>query len=161
MGTYRTAPMDTPARIGTALISILMVGCAAVGVLVAEMRPLITVAVLLAVTAWFSWRIAPKRYEATGEAVVIVRGWPFRDISIPVSGIREVRRVTLSPWKTVRTFGVGGLFSYSGRFWARDVGKFYGGVTDFGRAVLIDAGERYVISPENPDDFVRDIRVMI
>ena len=161
MNTYRVAPMDVSARTGTVLVFAMTVACIVAGILKAEVRPLIAAAALLLVLTWMSWQVAPKRYDLTDDALVIIRAWPFRDISIAVQDIREVKRVEFSPWTTMGTLYVGGLFSYSGRCWNKQLGGFYSGITDFKRTVLIVANEKFVISPERPDEFVGDIDAII
>lgn len=154
--------MDLTVRVVTAFYYILTVGCAVFGALRPDARPLVGVAGFLALTAWFCWLIAPKRYEVTDEAVIIGRGWPFSDVRVPISEIREVRRVKLNPYTTMRTFGVGGLYGYSGRFRGTDVGAFYGAITDNTRTVFIAAtSDGYVISPEDPEQFVADMQARI
>lgn len=158
MRTYNVAPMDLAARIGTVFFHVLMVTVITVIAVRPDGRPMLWGFAFLAIGSWYCLEIAPKRYDVTDEAMVIVRGRSFSKISIPLNDIREVRRVKLSPWSTIRTFGVGGVFSYSGRFRARNVGKFYGAITDLSRTVLIEAGKKYVISPEDPAQFVEEIQ---
>jgi hypothetical protein len=157
MRTYSVAPMDRLAWIVTAYITGLTGVFIILGVLLPASRFLLAPAAALLLVIWMSWQIAPKRCELTGDVLVIVRGWPFRDISIPVGEIREVTRVKISPF-TIRSFGVGGLFSWSGWFWNREIGSFFAEITNIGRTVLIDAGKKYVISPEVPEQFVQDIQ---
>ena len=161
MKTYNVAPMDAMARAGTVLVFAMTVACIVAGILKAEVRPLIAAAALLLVLTWMSWQVAPKRYDLTDDALVIIRAWPFRNISIPAQDIREVKRVEFSPWTAMGTLYVGGLFSYSGRLWNKQLGGFYSGITDFKRTVLIVANGKFVISPERPDEFIGDIDVMI
>ncbi len=159
MGTYKVAPMDTVTRVVTIFYHLLTLGMLAYAVIEPDARPMLIAVAVLVVTAWFSWQIAPKSYEVTDDAVIIGRGWPFSDVRIPLQDIREVRPVKLNPWKTMRTFGVGGLYSASGRFRSPDVGAFYGAITDNSRTVYIAAAsDNYVISPEDPEQFVADMQ---
>ena len=157
MKTYNVAPMDLAMRIVTAFVFAFAAAYIIWGIVEPSRRALLVVGVALLVAIWIGWEIAPKRYDLTDDALIIVRGWPFRDISIPTAEIREVRRIKVSPI-TLRSFGVGGIFSWSGWFWNKQIGTFFAEITNGHRSVLIDAGRKYVISPEDPDSFVDEIR---
>ncbi|MBP6963894.1 MAG: hypothetical protein KBC96_05750 [Armatimonadetes bacterium] len=158
MKTYDVAPMDLFMKIVTLLVCVLTVAFVVWGVVQPAERGTLLVAAFLLILIWTCWQIAPKRYDLTDDSLVIVRGWPFRDIPIPVAKILDVCPVKLSSFTTLRTFGVGGLFSASGWFWNKDIGSFFAEITNGHRTVLIDAGRKYVISPEDPHEFVQDIQ---
>lgn len=148
--------MDGLVRVATAVVLALTALCIGVGFWLPELRSMLAAGALLVLVILISRQIAPKRLEVTDDSLVIIRGWPFRKISVPLREITSVERVKLSMW-TMRSFGVGGLFSHSGRFWGSGIGTFYGGITSVADAVLIAAGEKFVISPDDPDQFVQDI----
>ena len=106
------------------------------------------------------WRVKASGYEIRDDSITIVRGWPFKDIVIPLSDVREVRpfKFTLA---TIRSFGVGGLFSATGFFWNKEAGKFFASVTNLKCAVLIEAKQKFVISPEKPDEFAAAVQQSI
>lgn len=157
MKTYNVAPMDLAMRIVTLFLFALTAVFAIWGILQPALRGMLAVAAFLLLLIWICWQIAPKRYDLTDDALIIVRGWPFRDISIPTAEIHDVRPVKISPFSTIRTFGVGGLFSASGRFWNKEIGGFYAGITNSKATVLISNSKKYVISPEDADQFLADM----
>jgi hypothetical protein len=55
-------------------------------------------------------------------------------------------------------FGNGGLFSFTGVFRSPKLGRYRAYVTDPARTVILRFAERIaVVSPEDPDAFVRDV----
>ena len=58
----------------------------------------------------------------------------------------------------VRTFGVSGIFGYFGRFYTTHLGHHILYVTDRHKAVVIEADKTYVVSPDDPQQFVRIAR---
>ncbi len=78
---------------------------------------------------------------------------------LPWSGLREVEADPAAMRGGIRTFGNGGLFSFSGRYWNRRLGHFRAFVTDAKRAVVLRyEGKTFVISPDEPEAFVSDVR---
>ena len=123
-------------------------------------KPMWGAAALVALVIAISWQMRPARYEVSDESVRIVRAWPFKSIAIPKAEIRDVRPVTLT-WKTIRSFGVGGLFGTGGWFWNKELGHFLVAMTNGHKLVLISNGGKFVISPENPDEFIKDVQSRI
>ncbi len=59
---------------------------------------------------------------------------------------------------SIRLFGNGGLFSFTGWFRSPKLGRYRAFVTDPGRTVILRFADRVVvISPSDPDAFVRDV----
>jgi hypothetical protein len=59
---------------------------------------------------------------------------------------------------SIRLFGNGGLFSFTGVFRSPKLGRYRAYVTDPARTVILRFAERIaVVSPEDPDAFVRDV----
>ncbi len=55
---------------------------------------------------------------------------------------------------SLRMFGVGGLFSFVGRFWHPDAGWYRAYATDGARTVFLDLGdERLLVTPDSPHEF--------
>lgn len=154
--TYRPAQMDGVTAVVTWFVILLFAVLLALALFYGEW-PMVIGAAFLGIIIAMSWQLRPIRYEITGDAVGIVRGRPFRSIVIPVADMREVRRVTL-PATTIRTFGIGGLFGWVGWFWNKDLGRFFMAATHRKHTVLIANGKKFVISPENPDEFIADVR---
>jgi hypothetical protein len=116
------------------------------------------VAVASAIT--FSYLLSPKWIGLSSQAVIIHRAlWP---IKIPLKDISSIRRVDPSELKgTIKTMGSDGLFARIGHFHSKKLGNFRMYSTNSSRAVLIDTDERFVISPERTDDFIRDVTARI
>lgn len=136
--------------------------------------------VLWACKPWFRRTLC---YELTDHSLTIVRQWPYGSIVITISEIQSVERLHAKFSSTTRYFEASpyperldgwiaeeplekgflymkpGIFEY--QVTARNM-RLYSAVTDLHRMVLI-TGRRmsYLISPEEPDEFIRDIRVMI
>jgi len=108
-------------------------------------------AVTYAVITFFSWAYSPKEYVLTDDAVVIKR--PAGDIVIPYGSIESVEKKDFLGNRMIRQMGNGGLFSFSGTFRSKEEGKMkmYVKNTNY---VVIKAGEKYVISPDERDEFV-------
>jgi Bacterial PH domain len=62
---------------------------------------------------------------------------------------------------SLRVVGNGGLFSFSGLFWSRRLGRYRLYATDLKRSVVLVTPERIlVVSPEDPDEFLRHIQML-
>jgi hypothetical protein len=153
MKTYRAAPMDG-ITLGVTISALALFLIITISMLIPfhHAWPTLVISGSLILLVVLCWQVKAERYEIRDDTIVIVRGWPFSDIVIPLSEVREVRpfKFTL---RTIRTFGVGGLFSSTGFFWNKEAGKFFASVTNLKCAVLIDGKDKIVISPENPDEF--------
>ena len=140
----------------------------------------IGVVVLWTCKTWFRRTL---RYELTDQSLTIVRKWPYGSMVIPVSEIQSIERLhakrstttryfegspypeRLDGWVAEEPLDEGFLYMKPGIFEcqvsARNM-RLYSTVTDLHRMVLITGrGISYLISPEEPDEFIRDIRVMI
>jgi hypothetical protein len=77
-----------------------------------------------------------------------------KDIEIP---IRDIEKICSFPYeeKTIRVFGIGGLFGYVGLFENKAIGKFDSYVTDFRKSYVIKRkGKRpIVVSVADPAIF--------
>ncbi|MFQ6091305.1 MAG: PH domain-containing protein [bacterium] len=107
-----------------------------------------------------SYLFAPHGYTVGESGVVIHR--KAGAVRIPFSRIRSVRQDPLacSLWG-VRTFGVSGIFGYFGRFYTGHLGHHIRYATDRHRAVVIEADRTYVISPDDPQRFVRTVQARL
>ncbi len=159
MKTYRAAPMDgitlgVTISVWTLFLMVMMVLIGHHDVVsLAESGFLILIVL-------FTWQVKGYSYEIRENAIVINRGWPFGSTVIPLADVRDVRRFKFT-LLTIRSFGIGGLFSVTGYFWKREVGGFYATVTNLKQSVLIDARRKVVISPENADEFIADLKNVI
>ena len=160
MKTYRSAPMDKLTFWVTISVFALLAFFIALALVMRQGFVLWIPVVLMALITGFSWQMRVRRYEVREDSIRIVRGWPLRTITIPLAEVCDVRRYDTSPahGPTLRLMGVGGMFSSSGVFWNKETGEFFATVTNMGRAVFIQANEKYLISPDAPEGFIADVR---
>lgn len=75
--------------------------------------------------------------------------------------LRELQSVEADPKAmkgSLRTFGNGGLFSFSGLHYSKKLGSYRAYVTDFKRSVVLRLpGRSVVVSPRDPARFVDDL----
>lgn len=97
-----------------------------------------------------------RGYSLTHDAILIQRLlWATR---VPLAGLKSI---TFDPnamrW-SIRTFGNGGCFSFSGYFSNRRLGAYRAFVTDPRRTVVLRYSHRtVVVSPDRPEAFVDKI----
>ncbi len=98
-----------------------------------------------------------RGYELAGGELLIHRLlWPTR---VSLDGLRSVELDPEALQGSLRLFGNGGLFSFSGWFRNKSLGVYRAYVTDHRRAVILTWDERrIVVSPEPPERFVEALR---
>ena len=118
---------------------------------------------------WLAWLPV---LLAVGCALFTVRGYTVTPDAILVHRLlltTELPRVVLASaqfmpnamrW-SIRTFGNGGFFSFSGFYWNKVLGAYRAYVTDPARTVVLhySSNRTVLLSPAAPDDFVRDLRL--
>src|SRR6185436_10527339 len=104
-----------------------------------------------------------------GCALFIVRGYTLAPDTLIIHRLLWRTRIPLAELQSaefrphamrgsIRTFGNGGFFSFTGYYWSRGLGSCHAFVTDFHRtAVLRFPSRTIVLSPEFPEDFVREL----
>jgi hypothetical protein len=97
-----------------------------------------------------------RGYAVTPEAILVKRLlWYTR---LPRAGLESA---TFSPDAvrgSVRTWGNGGFYSFTGWFWNRELGNYRAFVTDHSRVVVLRyEGRTIVVSPGEPEEFVREV----
>jgi hypothetical protein len=111
--------------------------------------------IVLAIIVLFCYLLAPVAYELNGRQLAIVTRISKKIFNpvIKCSTISEEK-----PSFGFRLWGNGGLFAGTGIFWNKKYGIFRAYVTTGDRKslVLVDTTTtKVLISPENPDQFVR------
>ncbi len=98
-----------------------------------------------------------RGYALDGATLLIRRLlWTTR---ISLSGLESVESVPKAMSGSLRTFGNGGLYSFTGWYWNRPLGSYRAWVTDLRNTVVLRVGGRtLVISPEPPEAFVATLR---
>lgn len=116
--------------------------------------PIIT-SILLLVIYFGTFLFRPINYNLTNEKLIIHR--PLTDVKIDLKEIKSVEQLDKGKlaW-TIRTFGVGGLFGYWGRFSNRKIGSMTWYATRRNKAVLVTtiSDKKIVLTPDEPEQFV-------
>lgn len=99
-------------------------------------------------------------YTLTNDAILVRRlGWTTR---LPLSGLKSVSGDAEALQRAIRIFGNGGLFSFTGEFWSRRLGRFRVLATDLDRAVVLRYPRRtIVITPHDPQHFIMRARTLM
>jgi Zn-dependent protease with chaperone function len=106
-------------------------------------------------SVWWYSRILGYRLEA-GELVVLR---PNREKRIALAGLVAAEADPQAMDWSIKVWGNDGLGAVTGRFRNRRLGPYEALVTDRERAVVLRWPERcLVVSPDRPDDFVRQLR---
>jgi hypothetical protein len=96
---------------------------------------------------------APRAYTLDRSALTVER-WVL-PVRIPLRSIRRTATIDATELRgAIRTFGSGGLFGIYGRFWSRKFGHFRMYATRSKGFVIIEAGTRYLLTPNSPAAFV-------
>ena len=102
--------------------------------------------------------------------LLMVRGYSVQDGKLLIHrlawnntyNLAELNDVEACPDITngsIRLIGIGGLFSASGSFRNQELGEYHAYLTDSKNAVVLTFfDECIVISPEEPEEFVRTVR---
>lgn len=99
----------------------------------------------------------PRYYNLNYEELIINRF--IGNVSIRKSGIKSVEIIDKEKLKgSIRTFGVGGLFGYFGKFYNSTFGAMTWYATKRSNYILIKttSNKKIIITPNNPEDFVKE-----
>lgn len=92
-------------------------------------------------------------YTVTSEAIFVER--PGRRTRIELRDVVKVEADERAMSGSLRTFGNGGLFSFSGRYRNQRLGGYVAYATDPARAVVVQTARRtLVLTPDDPQAFV-------
>ena len=110
--------------------------------------------VILFGTALFTIR----GYAITSDAILVDR--LLWSTALPRLGLESAQVEPDAMRGSIRTFGNGGAFSFTGFYYNKRLGSYRAFVTDPRRAVVLRyATRRVVLSPAAPEDFVGDLAV--
>jgi hypothetical protein len=158
-GRYFKASMDATAKVTTVLITVLFVWVATIPYTVAreavtgQLAANLMLLMILLIYA-ISYLLRIKGYLVSNEQLLILR--PLGKKQISLASIRS--SVVLSRrdlfW-SLRTFGVGGLFGYYGKFFNRKFGAMTWYITRRDTTVLLylDDGRKILVSPDDWAEF--------
>ena len=96
-----------------------------------------------------------RGYTITPDAILVRR--LFWDTRLPRAGLQAAEFVPGGMCKSIRTWGNGGFFSFTGFYWTRTLRSYRAYVTDLRRTVVLRYERRtIVVSPDRPEDFIRE-----
>lgn len=101
----------------------------------------------------------PSGFILEAGSMIIAR--PFINKSISYSEVTSIEPLDPDDIRNaLRTFGVGGLFGYYGKFYNRKLGAMTWYLTRRDRLVLITTNntKKIIISPDDPENFIRDFQ---
>jgi hypothetical protein len=158
------APWSKGLRIATGFsIAILVVVFCAGLVSVQLQAPWFVSAALIAtpilITAG-ALRFMVRGYVLTESGIVVRRlGW---ETLLPLAELKSIGGDAEAMRNSLRLFGNGGLFSFTGLFWNRRVGRYRALATDPDRAVVLRYPKRtIVITPHDPQHFIMRARTIL
>ena len=117
---------------------------------------------------WAGWMVLAL---VAGCALFTIRGYTVRADGIlvhrlfwatwlPSAGLQSAQFEPNAMRRSLRIFGNGGFFSYSGLYWNKLLGSYRAFVTDRHQTVVLRyPGRRVVISPSAPEELVRDLSI--
>ena len=159
MKPYR-APWSTSLIVFSLLVTVLCVGISAVAWWESDVRhagsPFRWLALLplflLFATALFTIR----GYTITPDVILVHR--LLWSTPLPRIGLESAQVEPDAMRGSIRTFGNGGAFSFTGFYYNKRLGSYRAYVTDLRRTVVLRYAKRKVVlSPATPEDFVHDL----
>lgn len=114
------------------------------------------VTVLLLIIYFGTFISRPLYYKITADSILVYRQYrkPVVISKQTIVKIKKVERAQIK--KSIRHFGVGGLFGYFGNFLNARLGKMIWFVTNRNNLLLIETGtgQNIIISPNDPEAFL-------
>lgn len=156
-----TNSLDTLAIIVTWAVTILFVIIIGVQVteLIREFSGLSVFVIALLLLTWvIAYAYRPISYSITDKSIIIHR--LLSDKKIARNNIKSVELFVNGELNlSVRTFGVGGLFGYFGKFFKGSIGSMTWYATRRNKIVLIrtNEGEKIVVTPDDYQNFMREL----
>jgi hypothetical protein len=97
-----------------------------------------------------------RGYVITPEAILVKRLlWNTR---LPRAGLASAKFSPASTRGSIRTWGNGGFYSFTGWFWCQELGNYRAFVTDQTKIVVLRYPDRtIVVSPGEPEEFAREL----
>lgn len=101
-----------------------------------------------------------RGYVLTEREIQIKRlGWSTH---LPLADLQDAQGNAEAMRGSIRLFGNGGLFSFTGYFWNRRVKKYRAYATDESRAVVLHYPHRtLMVTPHDPQQFIARVRTLI
>jgi len=97
-----------------------------------------------------------RSYSIANNTLLVHR--PFWKTHVSLRELQSVKFDPTATHRSIRTFGNGGFFSFTGYFRNKELGSYRAFMTDRRRAVVLRfPSSVIVISPDRPEDFVNKI----
>jgi hypothetical protein len=144
------ASLDKTAIIITILVSLLF------GALII-FNFILPLAILLLIVYLICWHLKPLNYEIKAEEIIIRR--LIKSVHINRADIENLTLIDKDKLSgTIRTFGVGGLFGWYGKFSNNELGDMSWYLTRRDKPILIisKTGKKILISPDDAEAFSKE-----
>jgi len=115
--------------------------------------------IILTLTYGISYALSPKSYEINEKNIIINR--PFKNVIINRSQIKNILKLESGKLTySVRTFGVGGLFGYFGKFWNKEYGNMTWYATRRDKSIMIITKEnkKIILTPDEVEKFINEFK---
>lgn len=161
---YKTS-LDKYAKISTIGALLLFIGIALLPKILDRNDineiPILVISLFI-VTFGGSYLFCTKSYELNENQIIIVR--PFKNVIIEKSQIFKIIKLEKGKLSgAIRTFGVGGLFGYFGKFWNKEFGHMTWYATNIDNAILILTKEKkkIIITPNEAEKFFAEFNELM
>ena len=155
MKEFSTAKMDETTKMITIIVLLFLILFPISSFFFEPPKPAISIVsfVLMYGVIFISYGFIPKRIAVSTDQILIKNLFGSVVINIKeIETLGTLEKIGLN----LRTAGVGGLFGYFGYFNGKDV--WYVTNTKKKVKMILQSGKVYMISPENPDDFVKEVQ---
>ena len=155
MKEFSTAKMDETTKMITIIVLLFLILFPISSFFFEPPKPAISIIsfVLMYGVIFISYGFIPKRIAISTDQILIKN--LFGSVIINIKEI-ETFETFEKTGLNLRTAGVGGLFGYFGYFNGKDI--WYVTNTKKKVKMVLKSGKVYMISPENPDDFVKEVQ---
>jgi hypothetical protein len=156
---FKSATLDTGARILTCAVTVLLVGLATLFLFLVPFGWIFAILMMLIIAV--TYLLAPKRIVLTATEMIIEKNIG-RKIIIPLGDLMGYTRIPdFSKLTVARTLGNGGLFGYYGMFSTAEYGDITCQLTSLKNIFLIKTKSRvYAVSPAQHSLFEEHISNM-
>lgn len=113
---------------------------------------------LLSGVLFLTYGFSPRHYILTPDELIIKR--LFGKVHLKLTDIKTVVPLPEAGklrWRSIRTFGSGGLFGYFGKFWNKPYGHMTWYLNNFRNGLLLEMtnGKKVLLSPDDPEMITR------
>lgn len=160
--TIFTASMDRSTKLITGFITVL-VAVITLAQLISSFEHFSYLSIfsssILPVLYILTFVFRPIHYKLSGDKLIIHR--LTDNVALDRNQIKEVKQIDPEQLKrSVRIFGVGGLFGYYGRYANNTLGRMTWYATRKNKTVLLitNANEKFILTPDEPEAFVASLK---